>query len=179
MDDMPEAPLEGKLIVLVIEDEFEDADLAGAREALAQAGARVLLVGPVAGRAYVGRHGERIVADAAPADLKDTPVHAVFVPGGHAADRLRLRHAVVDLVRHAASTGVPIAAIGHGPQLLISANAVRGRTLTCWPSIAVDVKNAGGRYVDRPVVEDGGLITSRKTADLPQLLRTLVAALTR
>ena len=75
------------------------------------------------------------------------------------------------------ASGKPVAAIGHGPQLLISANALRGRTLTCWPSIAVDVKNAGGRYVDRPVVRDGNLITSRKSDDVPAFTAAIVDAL--
>ncbi len=72
--------------------------------------------------------------------------------------------------------GKPVAAICHGPQVLISANVLRGRTLTCWPSIAVDVKNAGGLYVDRPVVRDGNLITARKTDDLPFFIKTLIDA---
>ena len=75
--------------------------------------------------------------------------------------------------------GVPVGAICHGPQVLISAQALRGRTLTCWPSIAIDVKNAGGLYVDRPVVEDGNLITSRKSDDVARFVEALTAALSR
>ena len=71
-----------------------------------------------------------------------------MIPGGHAPDKMRMRHAMVDLVRDMMAAGKPVAAICHGPQLLISVNALRGRTLTCWPSIAIDVKNAGGLYVD-------------------------------
>jgi protease I len=74
---------------------------------------------------------------------------------------------MVDFTREMMDAGKPVAAICHGPQVLISANALRGRTLTCWPSIAIDVKNAGGMYVDKPVVEDGNLITSRKPDDIP------------
>jgi len=74
---------------------------------------------------------------------------------------------------------VPVGAICHGPQVLISAQALRGRTLTCWPSIAIDVKNAGGLYVDRPVVEDGNLITSRKTDDVARFVEAITAALSR
>jgi protease I len=73
--------------------------------------------------------------------------------------------------------GKPVAAICHGPQVLISADVLRGRTLTCWPSIAIDVKNAGGLYVDRPVVEDGNLITSRKPDDVAQFTAALLRAL--
>src|ERR671931_8315 len=73
----------------------------------------------------------------------------------------------------------PVAAICHGPQVLISADVLRGRTLTCWPSIAIDVKNAGGLYVDKPVVEDGNLITSRKPDDVPVFSEAIIKALSR
>ena len=95
------------------------------------------------------------------------------------ADKMRLRHAMVDLARDAMALGKPVAAICHGPQLLISADALRGRTLTCWPSIAIDVKNAGGLYVDKPVVEDGNLITSRKPDDVPMFSDAIIKALSR
>ena len=102
---------------------------------------------------------------------------ALVIPGGHAPDKMRMRHAMVDLARDAMEAGKPVAAICHGPQLLISANALRGRTLTCWPSIAIDVKNAGGLYVDKPVVEDGNLITSRKPDDVPVFSEAIIRAL--
>ena len=99
------------------------------------------------------------------------------MPGGYAPDKMRLRHAMVDLVRDAMEAGKPVAAICHAPSLLISANVLRGRTLTCWPSIAIDVKNAGGLYVDKPVVEDGNLITSRKPDDVPMFSDAIIRAL--
>ena len=102
-----------------------------------------------------------------------------MIPGGHAPDKMRMRHAMVDLARDAMEAGKPVAAICHGPQLLISANALRGRTLTCWPSIAIDVKNAGGLYVDKPVVEDGNLITSRKPDDVPVFSEAIIRALSQ
>jgi protease I len=90
---------------------------------------------------------------------------------------MRMRHAMVDLTRDMAGAGKPVAAICHGPQLLISAEVLRGRTVTCWPAIAIDVRNAGGLYVDRPVVQDGNLITSRKPDDVPQFTAALIASL--
>jgi protease I len=75
------------------------------------------------------------------------------------------------------AAGQPVAAIGHGAQVLISALVVEGRTLTCWPSIAIDLKNAGALYVDRPVVEDGGLITARKSDDLPLFIAAILRAI--
>src|SRR5262249_15500849 len=148
--------LAGKRITFLVEDEFEDRELTGPLESLRAAGAAVTLVGPVAGGTYRGKRGEAVVsAELAAGAARMTDFDAVVIPGGYAPDRMRMRHAMVDLVRDAMQGGKLVAAICHGPQLLISANAVRGRTLTCWPSIAVDVKNAGGLYVDKPAVEDG------------------------
>jgi protease I len=168
----------GKRVALLVEDEFEDRELSGPLEILRAAGAEVVVVGPTSGAEYHGKRGQYVVrADIAAGAARARDFDAVVIPGGHAPDRMRMRHAMVDLVRDAMAAGKPVAAICHGPQLLISANAVRGRTLTCWPSIAVDVKNAGGRYVDRPVVEDGNLITSRKPDDVPQFGEAILRAL--
>jgi protease I len=100
------------------------------------------------------------------------------IPGGYAADKIRLRHAMVDLVRDAVAAGKPVAAMDHGASVLINAKALSGRLITCWPSIAVDAKNAGARYVDRPVVEDGCVITSRKSDDLPFFTGAIIRQLT-
>ena len=101
--------------------------------------------------------------------MRAADVDGVMIPGGYAADRIRLRHAMVDLVRDAVEAGKPVAAIDHGAVGVHQRPVLSGRLLTCWPSIAVDAKNAGARYVDRPVVEDGNVITSRKSDDLPFL----------
>ena len=160
------AALSGKRVAMLVEEEFEDRELTGPLESLREAGATVVLVGATAGAEYRGKKGAAVTSDLAAGAARLKDFDAVVIPGGHAPDKMRMRHAMVDLVRDAMAAGKPVAAICHGPQVLISANALRGRTLTCWPSIAVDVKNAGGRYVDRPVVEDGNLITSRKIDDL-------------
>jgi len=172
--------LTGKRVALLVEEEFEDRELTGPLDALRAAGATVTIVGPAAGAQYKGKRGVSIVTSdlaAGAARMKD--FDALIIPGGHAPDKMRMRHAMVDLARDAMDAGKPVAAICHGPQLLISANALRGRTLTCWPSIAIDVKNAGGLYVDKPVVEDGNLITSRKPDDVPVFSDAIIRALTR
>jgi protease I len=178
---MPESsPLSGKRIAMLVEEEFEDLELTGPVDALRAAGATVTIVGPTAGATFRGKRGESTVTSdlaAGAARMKD--FDALVIPGGHAPDKMRMRHAMVDLTREAMEAGKPVAAICHGPQLLISANAVRGRTLTCWPSIAIDVKNAGGLYVDKPVVEDGNLITSRKPDDVPAFSEAIIRALSR
>ena len=170
--------LAGKRVAMLVEDEFEDRELTGPLEALRAAGATVTIVGPTAGAEFKGKRGDAVVTSdlaAGAARMKD--FDALVIPGGHAPDKMRMRHAMVDLARDAMEAGKPVAAICHGPQLLISANALRGRTLTCWPSIAIDVKNAGGLYVDKPVVEDGNLITSRKPDDVPVFSEAIIRAL--
>lgn len=172
--------LKGKRVAMLVEEEFEDRELAGPLNALRAAGAEVVLVGPTAGSTFRGKRGETaVVSDMAAGAARMKDFDALVIPGGHAPDRMRLRHAMVDLAGEAVTSGKPVAAICHGPQVLISANVLRGRTLTCWPSIAVDVKNAGGLYVDKPVVEDGNLITSRKPDDVPQFTEALMRMLSR
>jgi protease I len=169
--------LSGKRVAILVEQEFEDSELSGPRDALIAAGATVVMVGPISGAEYRGKRGEAVVTAelaAGAAHMKD--FDALVIPGGHAPDKMRMRHAMVDLTRDAMDANKPVAAICHGPQLLISANALRGRTLTCWPSIAIDVKNAGGLYVDKPVVEDGNLITSRKPDDVRAFSEAIVRA---
>jgi protease I len=172
------APISGKRIAMLVEEGFEDRELTGPLEALRAAGGSVTLVGPTAGAQFHGKRGQATVTSdiaAGAARIKD--FDAVVIPGGHAPDKMRMRHAMVDLARDAMEAGKPVAAICHGPQVLISANVLRGKTLTCWPSIAIDVKNAGGLYVDKPVVQDGNLITSRKPDDVPVFSEAIIKAL--
>ena len=168
-----------KRVALLIEDEFDDRQVAESVEVLRAAGIEVLLVAPLTGRAYTGQRGAQVSADVAAGKARAKDFDAVVIPGGHAPDRMRMRHAMVDLVRDTIAAGKPVAAISHGPQLLISVNALRGRSVTCWPSIAIDVKNAGGLYMDKPVVEDGAIITARKSDDIPHFTDAIVRALHR
>jgi protease I len=172
------ATLSGKQVVMLVEEGFEDRELTGPLDALRAAGAAVTIAGPTAGAEFRGKRGQAVVtSDVAAGTVRIKDVDALIIPGGYAPDKMRMRHAMVDLVRDAMEAGKPVAAICHGPQLLISADVLRGRTLTCWPSIAVDVKNAGGLYVDKPVVEDGNLITSRKPDDVPMFSEAIIRAL--
>ena len=173
-------PLKDKRIAMLVEDEFEDRELTGPLEALRDAGAEVTLVGPTAGAQFHGKRGQAsVVSDLAAGAAQMKNFDALVISGGHAPDRMRMRHAMVDLAREAMEAGKPVAAICHGAQVLISANVLHGRTLTCWPSIAIDVKNAGGLYVDKPVVEDGNLITSRKPDDVPLFSDAIIRALSQ
>ncbi len=166
-----------KRVALLVEDEFEDADVAGTSDLLRSSGVDVVVVGPIAERTYRGRKGMQVAAQLAAGKAHARDFDAVVIPGGHAPDRMRMRHAMTDLVREMIAGSKPVAAIDRGAQLLISVKAVAGRTITCWPSIAIDIKNAGGRYVDRPVVEDGCVITARKADDVPHFAAAILKAL--
>ena len=167
-------------VALLVEDDFDGREVLEPLHALRAAGVIVTVVGPVAGTTYHGRKpGAEIAAELSAGKARIEDFDAVVIPGGYAPDRMRLRHAMVDLVRDAFEAGKPVAAIDRGTQLLISVKAVRERTLTCWPSIAIDVKNAGGHYVDRPVVEDGNVITSRRPDDSPVFSEAVLRAVER
>src|SRR3984957_6019731 len=119
--------LAGKRVAILVEDEFEDRELVGPLEALREAGATVTIVGPAAGTEYRGKRGQAVVSSNVSAgSVRITNFDALAFPGGHAPDKMRMRHAMVDLARDAMDAGKPVAAICHGPQLLISANALRG-----------------------------------------------------
>jgi protease I len=167
-------------IAILLEDGFDDYELERILNHIRSAALESVLVAPVASRRYTGRQQRTsFTSDTTAGALAAADLAAVIVPGGYAPDRLRMRHALLDLVRHAIAAGIPVGAIGHGAQVLISAGAVAGRTMTCWPSIAVDVKNAGGLYVDRPVAEDRGIITARKTDDVVPFVDAVLAAIRR
>jgi len=170
--------LEGKRIAILVEEDFEDPELMEPWRAMKDAGARVLIVGSGSKKNYKGKRGTATVtADTTADKVKAYEFDAVIIPGGYAPDKMRLHQSMIDLVRKAHDEGKIIAAVCHGPQLLISADIVRGRRLTSWPSVAVDLKNAGATWVDEPVVRDGNIITSRKPADLPKFNKAIIEAL--
>src|SRR4029450_2184002 len=125
--------LAGKRVAMLAEAGFEDRELVGPLEALREAGATVTIVGPAAGAEYRGQRGDAIVTSELSAGAaKGKDFDARGMPGGHAPDKMRMRHAMVDLARDTMAAGKPVAAICHGPQVLISADVLRGRPLTCW-----------------------------------------------
>jgi protease I len=170
--------LEGKRIAILAEEDFEDSELTEPLRAMKDAGARVLIVGSGSKKSYRGKRGSAEVTVDITADrVKADEFDAVIVPGGYAPDKMRLHQPMIDLVRKAHAEGKIIAAVCHGPQLLISADIVKGHRVTSWPSVAVDLKNAGAIWVDESVVKDGNIITSRKPADLPKFNKAIIEAL--
>jgi protease I len=170
--------LDGKRIAILAEDDFEDSELIEPLRSMKNAGARVVIVGTGSKKSYQGKRGSASVSVDTTADkVKADDFAAIIIPGGYAPDKMRRDPSMVELVKKAYELGKVIAAICHGPQLLISANVVRGRKVTSWPSIAVDLENAGAEWVDAPVVQDGNIITSRKPADLPRFNKAIIEAL--
>ena len=170
--------LVGKRIAILAEEDFEDSEIIEPLRSMKNAGARVVIIGTGSKKNYQGKRGNANISVDTTADkVKPEDFAAIIVPGGYAPDKMRRDPAMIELVRKAYELGKVVATICHGPQLLISANIVRGRKLTSWPSIAVDLENAGAEWVDAPVVQDGNLITSRKPADLPRFNKTIIEAL--
>ena len=172
--------LSGKHVaILVAPKGTEHVELAAPKAAVEGAGGRVSIVGVRRGEATTVRHdleaGETVAVDAAFSEVSADDFDAVVVPGGTVgADRLRLETDAVGFVHGFLERGKPVAAICHGPWLLVEADVVRGRTLTSYPSLQTDIRNAGGTWVDREVQVDQGLVTSRRPDDLPAFTAKLV-----
>jgi len=169
--------LNGQRIAIFIEDGFEDLEVIEPMRAMKAAGARVIIVGTGSSQSYRSKSGKRTITAEITADrARAEDFDAIIITSGLAMDRMRFYQSMVELVRQAHGLGRVIAAICHGPQLLISADIVKGHRMTSWPSIAVDLRNAGADWVDEPVVQDGNIITSRKPADLPMFDKAIIDA---
>ena len=169
---------DGKRIVILVEEGFEDSELIEPMRAMKNTDCRVLIVGSGSAETYTGKSGRATVTvDTTAEKINAETIDGIIVPGGYAPDRMRLHQPMVDLVKEVHDLGKVIGAICHGPQLLISAEILRGRRVTSWPSIAVDLRNAGAEWINAPVVQDGNLITSRKPADLPRFNKAIIQAM--
>jgi len=169
--------LTGKKVVVLAEETYEDLELWYPYYRMREAGATVSIVGTGSAEVYQSKHGYPARADARADDVRAADIDAVIIPGGFAPDRLRRYPAVLKLVREAAEAGKVVAAICHAGWVLVSAGVLKGRTATSVPAIKDDMANAGAQWVDREVVRDGNLITSRTPADLPAFCRTIIDAL--
>jgi protease I len=170
-------PLEGRRVAVLAENMYEDLELWYPLIRLREAGAEVSVVAPTAGATYKSKHGLEVKADLSAEDAKARQFDAVVIPGGFAPDYMRRSEAMVRFVKDAHDEGKILAAICHAGSMLVSAKVLKGRTVTCYKSIKDDVTNAGGIYVDRAVVRDGDLITSRVPDDLPAFCREIISAL--
>lgn len=149
---------------------FEDSEFQKPFDMLEHGGFHLDVLGKRAGEVVKGyKHGTEVTIDKAVSDVEPEDYVALVIPGGHSPDNLRADAKVVDFVRRFEATGRPLAAVCHGPQLLMAAGVVRGRTLTAWPTVQKDLELIPGVTVkDEPVVVDDNLITSRKPEDLEE-----------
>lgn len=181
---MAQDQIKGRVIAMLATDGFEQVELTDTRERLQRAGARVDVLAPSATmkpgeiRGWKFKEwGDAVKVDRAVEDARPEEFDALVLPGGVInPDKLRLVEEAVQFVKDFAATGKPLAAICHGPQILVNAGVLQGRTLTSWPSLQPDLCNAGGEWKDAEVVVDGQLITSRKPEDIPAFSRAVIEA---
>ena len=163
--------LDGKKVAILVTDGFKQVEMTKPREALEEAGADTKIISLKSGKIQGMHHadkGDKFDVDLTLDEARPEEFDALMIPGGLMnPDALRSSDEALEFTRHFFREGKPVAAICHGPWVLIDAGVVRGRVLTSWPAIKTDVKNAGGKWVNEEVVVDNGLVTSRKPDDIP------------
>jgi deglycase len=170
--------LRGKRVAAMVEHGFEQVELTEPRKALQAAGATVDVVSPQSASVKGWQHttwGDEVPVDRPLSEARADDYDALLLPGGVMnPDKLRINTEAIRFVKAFADSGKPIAAICHGPWTLIEAGAVKGRTMTSWPSLRTDLSNAGANWVDEECVVDDGLVTSRKPDDIPAFNRKMI-----
>ncbi len=166
----------GKRVAVVLAKNFEDIEATSPIEALERAGATITIVGTEKGE-IEGKKGAKLTATETFASVSPNDFDLLLIPGGGSPENLRIDGAAVSFTREFTNSGKPVAAICHGAQLLISAKVLAGRHVTAVNKIRDDITNAGGHYVDEPLIIDGGLITSRVPGDIPVFNEAIVNAL--
>ncbi len=172
------ADLKGKRVAMVLARNFEDVEATDPKEYLEKQGASVTVIGIEKG-SIQGKKGATLEADTTFNDVSVDQFDAMVIPGGGSPEQLRIHEGPVKFTKDFVASGKPVAAICHGAQLLISADVLSGKTITCVKTIRDDVKNAGANYVDEALVEDGNLITSRVPGDLPQFDEAVAKSLSK
>jgi len=170
--------LDGKKVAILVADGFEQVEMTKPREALDEAGAQTKIVSLKPGKIQGMNHaekGEKFDVDLTVDQARPEQFDALMIPGGLLnPDAMRTNERALNFARHFFRQRKPVAVICHGPQLLINADLVRGRKMTSWPAIQVDMRNAGARWVDEEVVVDNGLVSSRKPDDIPAFNRKMI-----
>jgi protease I len=165
-------------VAFIVDQMFEDSEFRVPYDRVTQAGHEAVIVGIDRKATISGKHGEeKLTPDKTIDEVSAAEFEALVIPGGYSPDRLRMNRAMVGLTRELFLSGKPVAAVCHAGSMLVEADIADARTVTSWPSIKTDLINAGARWVDREVVEDGNLITSRKPADLDAFSTALLRQL--
>ncbi|MCE5317440.1 MAG: type 1 glutamine amidotransferase [Parachlamydia sp.] len=170
--------LQGLKVAILITDGFEQDEMTAPKQALDKAGAQTVIISPKRGKVKgwkAKNWGDEFTVDKALDEVSGEEFDALLLPGGVAnPDSLRMNNEAVDFVKSFVKDHKPIAAICHGPWTLINAEAVKGKTLTSWSSIKIDLLNAGAKWVDQEVVRDDNLVTSRKPEDIPAFNKAMI-----
>ncbi|MHB0876445.1 MAG: type 1 glutamine amidotransferase domain-containing protein [Anaerolineae bacterium] len=177
-----EQRLQGKKVAILVEEGFEQVELTEPRTALDDAGADTYLISPVQGKVKGWNHtdwGDELSVDVNLSDARPEDYDALLLPGGVMnPDKMRMNADAVRFVKAFFDQHKPVAAICHGPWMLVEADVVRGRRLTSYPSLKSDLKCAGAQWVDEAVVTDGNLTTSRNPDDIPQFAHRIIQEFT-
>ena len=170
--------LQGKKVAILATEGFEYVELVKPRQALEEAGAKTQVISPKEGKIKgwnIDDWGDEVAVDLSLDKAKPDDYDALLLPGGVMnPDKLRQEPKAVQFVKAFFEAGKPVAAICHGPWILVEADVLHGRTVTSWPSLKTDIRNAGGKWVDQEVVTDQGLVTSRKPDDIPAFNRKVI-----
>src|SRR6202047_1419404 len=169
--------LKGIRAAILVEQQYQELEVWYPLYRLREAGCKVTVVGPEAGQSYPSKLGYPAKSDKAARDVSADDFDLLVIPGGFAPDYIRRCEAMIRLTSAMAEQGKPVAAICHGPWVLCSTQALKGRKATCFFAIKDDVSNAGAKYTDAEVIRDGNIITSRKPDDLPAFVVTILQAL--
>jgi protease I len=164
-------------IAVLITDMFQDVEYQKPADAFRNAGHELIHVGLRAGVPVKGEHGAIVKTDKAAHDVSAGDFDALFIPGGYSPDKLRIDPDAVRFAKEFFNDKKPVFAICHAPQILITAQVLKGRRVTGWKSIEQDIRNAGAEYVDQEVVVDKNLVSSRKPDDIPAFIREALAML--
>jgi protease I len=166
--------LEGKKVVILIEQMFNDQEFWYPYYRLKEAGAQVTVGGSGTAQVYTGKAGPKADVDADADAISGSEFDGVIIPGGYAPDHMRRHSGMIKIVKELFTAGKVVAAICHAGWMLASADILKGRTVTSFFAIKDDLIHAGANWVDREVVEDGNLITSRKPDDLPAFMKAVI-----
>ncbi|HET7482673.1 MAG TPA: type 1 glutamine amidotransferase domain-containing protein [Actinomycetota bacterium] len=162
-------------VAFIMDDMFEDSEFRVPYDRVKEQGHEPVIIGLESGKQVEGKqHEEKITIEKGIDEVSANDFAAVVIPGGYSPDKIRSNEKMVSFVRALYGDEKPVAAVCHGPWMLAEADIIRGKTVTSWPSIKTDLRNAGAQWVDQEVAEDGNLITSRKPDDLEAFSKALL-----